>query len=241
MRIALFSDIHSNLQALEAVLADIKDQSVDRLVCLGDIVGYAANPSECLQLVTESGATVVLGNHDQECCREGGLQGYNRLALAGLEYSRTELSSAQKDQLSKTPYHKDEDGYTLVHASLFLPHRFPYVIELMDAAISLERQQQSLCFIGHTHVPKVWHAGEELAELTAKDEVHLPSMGNFLVNVGSVGQPRDRDARACYVIYDAEKAHVTFRRLEYNLEAAQSAIVDAGLPEFLARRLELGR
>ena len=243
MRIAIYSDVHSNLEALKAVVEDIESQRIDLRICLGDTVGYNANPVECLALVKENADIVIKGNHDAACAGEEDLAFFSPLALAGIVYSRQKLSPADVSYLKKLPLRKDRDEATYVHASLFDPDEWDYVLTTDDALLHFSDQTSKLCFCGHTHAPVIWMKppGSPVKMIRSGTGRDLDDESRYLVNVGSVGQNRDGDPRACYVVFDTDARKLTYRRVTYPVEKAQQAVRDAGLPEILAVRLQLGR
>ncbi len=240
MRYAIFGDIHANLEALETVLADAKDQGCTNHVCIGDIVGYNANPVECVEVVREMGCPTVMGNHDEEAIHNTSLEGLNPLAQRAMEWTRAQLGPAERDWLGALKLVRQVRDFTVVHATLDTPGAWTYVVNKFDAMASFSYQFTQLCFYGHTHTPKIYvksdsvnhHEGSEITFETGK---------KYFINVGSVGQPRDGDWRASYAVYDAESHHVEIRRLDYDIQKSQQKIVDAGLPEMLAHRLALGK
>lgn len=242
MKIAIFSDVHSNLPALEAVLRDIDGQKVDARVCLGDTVGYNASPGECLERVRTVSDTVIQGNHDLYSATDEDLSDFNPVARSGVEYSRKNLSPAQKDWLRALPLVKAEGDHVYVHASLYSPEDWIYVSSPLEAILHFREQKTPVAFCGHTHRPVVWYLDNEqpLDTLRPRARMKLDQPGRYLVNVGSVGQVRDGDPRACYVIYEPEKRVLNYRRVEYNIATAQREILAAGLPPFLAMRLQAG-
>ena len=240
MRIALFGDIHANLEALEAVLADAKDQGCTDHVCLGDVVGYNANPAECLEIVKELDCPVVKGNHDEDSGGDHSLESMNPVAAEALVWTRKQLSTEQRDWLRKLRMVRQVEDFTIVHSSLDQPQVWNYVTNKFDAMSSFSYQFTKICFHGHTHVPRVFQRESQIVELGA-DSVIFEDNLKYFVNVGSVGQPRNGDWRACYAIYDIPANTLVFRRIEYDIVKAQKKIIDAGLPEILATRLAEGR
>lgn len=237
--LALFSDVHSNLEALQAVLADMA--GISRRFCLGDTVGYAANPAQCLEIVRGLECPVLMGNHDEAAATDIPLEGMNASAQAGIEFSRRKLTPLQRSWLATLPLALEEAGFQLVHGSLFEP--WEYVIDPEDAWLHFSEQTTPLSFCGHSHRPMVWHlddAGRLSFEL-GKGRIQLPQGGKTLVNVGSVGQPRDHNPDACYVIYDPQARQVEFRRIPYDIEKTRRKILRAKLPQFTAQRLVEGR
>ena len=240
MRIALFGDIHANLEALEAVLTDAAEQGCSDHVCMGDIVGYNADPSACLERVRESDWPVVKGNHDEDASGDHSLDNMNPVAALALRWTRDQLTSEQRDWLRTIRMVHQVEDFTVVHATLDQPQSWNYVTNKFDAMSNFSYQFTNLCFHGHTHVPRIFVRDSRVTEVEASSIVIEPGM-KYFINTGSVGQPRDGDWRACYVIYDIPTKTVTFRRLEYDLATTQEKIRAAGLPEVLAERLAEGR
>lgn len=239
MRFAIFSDIHSNLEALEAVLKDIKGQRITHLFCLGDIVGYAANPSECVEVIRDLECYAIRGNHDEMCIEDHpDMEGYNDMARKGLEYSRKHLSREQKNYLRDLPYSGMFPEYTFVHSCLHHPQSWIYVLSYREAALHFKEQTTAASFCGHTHFPIIFEDGDKLRAYPGITRMELAKDKRYLINVGSVGQPRDGDNRACYGIYEPESRIFEFRRIPYEIEKAQRKIIAAGLPELLAARLK---
>jgi len=240
MRFAIFGDIHANLHALEAVLADAKEQGCTHHVCMGDIVGYNAFPKQCLDIVREMECPVVKGNHDEQASMLGDQDGFNPLAEEAMNWTRDQLTNTDKEWLRTLRLQRQVRDFTIVHATLDTPHKWGYIFNQLDAAASFNYQTTALCFVGHTHTPKAYVRDGSVRTLPL-DVLPLQLGKRYLINVGSVGQPRDGDPRASYVIYDTTKNEITLRRLDYNLEGAQKAILQAGLPTKLAERLAVGR
>lgn len=237
MRYAIFGDIHSNLEAFESVLEDMQGQNVTHTLCIGDIVGYNANPRECLEIVRALGCPVVKGNHDEEAAELSEASHFNDLAQVSMDYTRAHLTSEAKDYLRSLPYHRPIQDFTIVHATLDRPNGWNYVFRTEDAQASFKHQKNNLCFYGHTHVPRVYiDEGGHVSEFSYR-KFKLEQGKKYFINVGSVGQPRDGDWRAAYVIYDAEQHSIELRRLPYDLARAQNKIISAGLPARLAERL----
>lgn len=241
MRFAIFGDIHANLHALQSVMADSKEQNCTHYVCMGDVVGYNAFPQECLDLVRGLECPVVKGNHDEQASMFGFQEGFNALAEEAMNWTRTQLSEEDKEWLRTLRLQRQVRDFTIVHATLDTPHKWGYVFNQLDAAASFSYQHTSLCFIGHTHSPKAYLRDGSVRTLPLDETLQLQPGKKYLVNVGSVGQPRDGDWRSAYCVYDTTKNEITLRRIPYDLPAAQKAILDAGLPTKLAERLAVGR
>lgn len=240
-RYAIFSDIHSNWHALEAVLADAAENGCTHYLCLGDIVGYNAYPAECLERVRGLNCPVVKGNHDEQVSMVASTEGLSELAEEAIRYSKECLNEEQKQWLRELKFQKQIRDFTIVHATLDTPERWGYIFNALDAAGSFSYQHTHLCFIGHTHTPKVFVREEHVRQVTPFTELRLEPGKKYLVNVGSVGQPRDGNWRASYCIYDTPEEVVYLRRVEYDLAGAQEAILAAGLSQRLAQRLAQGR
>jgi len=240
MRIALFGDIHANLEALEAVLADAAQQGVTDYVCLGDVVGYNADPAACLERVKAMGCPTVKGNHDEDASGTHSLDAMNPVAAAALQWTREQLSEEQRQWLRRLRMVRQIEDFTVVHSTLDQPANWNYVTNRFDAMANFSYQFTQVCFHGHTHVPRVYMKSDKVQEVAA-EQVQIEEGAKYFINAGSVGQPRDGDWRAAYVIYDLEKRQVTFRRVEYDIATTQKKILDAGLPEMLAHRIAEGR
>ena len=240
MRFAIFGDIHANLQALEAVLSDARTQHCTHYVCMGDIVGYNANPRECLAIVRELGCPTVKGNHDEQASmiREG--EGFNALAEEAIQWTRAQLTDEDKLWLRELRLQRQVRDFTIVHATLDMPGEWGYVFNDLDAAASFTYQQTSLCFFGHTHWPTAFVHDESVRRIPVGQIILAPGK-KYFINGGSVGQPRDRDWRAAYCILHVDQQMIEQRRVEYDLATAQQKIRDAGLPDRLADRLAVGR
>ena len=241
MRFAIISDIHANLEAFDSVLADARDNECTSFVCLGDVVGYNANPLECVERVRELSCITVKGNHDEQASLVESSRDFNEIAEAAIQWTRDRLPDKGKQWLRDLKLQQQVRGFTIVHATLDAPERWDYVFDNIDAAASFEFQQTAVCFFGHTHVPMAFTRGEDGVQRHQFDKLRIDAGKKYFINVGSVGQPRDGDWRAAYCIYDVEKELVEQRRLKYDVAGAQKKIIDAGLPRLLAERLAIGR
>jgi predicted phosphodiesterase len=240
MRFAVLSDIHSNLEALDAVLADARAQGCTQFVCLGDVVGYNANPSECVQRIRELDCPVVKGNHDEQASIAASTEDFNALAEEAISWTRDHLSVDDKAWLSDLPFTQQVHDFTIVHATLDSPGNWGYVFNDVDAIASFTYQQTALCFFGHTHWPTAF-ADDGRVHRLMSGQITLAPGWKYFLNPGSVGQPRDGDWRAAYFIYDVEHNMVEQRRVRYDLATAQRKVREAGLPGRLADRLTAGR
>jgi diadenosine tetraphosphatase ApaH/serine/threonine PP2A family protein phosphatase len=243
MKYGILGDIHANLDALEKALAAFEAARVQRIVSVGDVVGYGAAPRECIARLREIGASVVKGNHDAACVGELDLAGFNPYARQAVLWTRSQLSPEEQRWLADLPLIEHTDDCMVAHGSPYEPWRFDYVQTVLDADRSLDTMEQAICFVGHTHVPVILlrlHDDPLRTGYTLDTEVDLSEARCALVNVGSVGQPRDEDPRAAYVIFDSESSVVSLRRVAYDIELEARRIRAAGLPDVLAERLFLG-
>jgi len=242
VKFAVFSDVHGNLEALEAVLADIAAERVQEMICLGDIVGYGPNPAECIEMIRCLGCAVVMGNHDEACVEPEKEADLNEYARAGIAFARRQLSDAQTTWLRNRPLRLDFEDFTAIHASLDDAEEWQYIFSPADARRHFLFQEKPLCFCGHTHRPGVWtQEGRKIRGSAPTGNVTYPLGARTLINVGSVGQPRNMRPEACYAIYNRAAHSVAFRFIPYNLKETQWKIFAAGLPRFLAQRLAVGR
>jgi diadenosine tetraphosphatase ApaH/serine/threonine PP2A family protein phosphatase len=219
VRYAILSDVHGNLESLRAVLADAREQ-VDAVLCLGDIVGYGADPQACIELIAERSMAVVGGNHEHAVAGLMSLQWFNPYARAAAEWTRQRL----------------------VHASPARPEEWEYLVTAEDGYTAFPAFVTRLCFVGHSHLPGMWVQGSwGRAHDPTVAEITVEPGCRYIVNVGSVGQPRDHDARAAWALWDVDARRVSLRRVAYDVGAAQAKIRAAGLPRYLADRLAAGR
>ena len=240
MRYAVIADIHANLEALEVVLADTKEQKCTHYCCVGDVVGYNANPKECLDTIRTMGMPVVKGNHDEYCSSEEELEGFNPHAAEAVNWTRKQLSKEDRQWLRDLKYVRLVASFSMVHSTLDGPQRWGYVFDRLAAAASFTYQNTSVCFFGHTHVPVAFVRDNQVRGGTYS-KFRVEPGKKYFVNVGAVGQPRDGNPKAGYVVYDLDEGSIELRRLDYDIPKAQKKIVEAGLPQRLADRLALGK
>jgi predicted phosphodiesterase len=240
MRYAVIADIHANLEALEVVLADTKEQKCTHYCCVGDVVGYNANPKECLEIIRSMGMPVVKGNHDEYCSTEEDLEGFNPHAREAVNWTRKQLSREDRQWLHDLKYVRLVASFSMVHATLDGPQRWGYVFDKLAAAASFTYQNTAVCFFGHTHVP-VAFVRDSIVRGGTYSKFRVEPGKKYFVNVGAVGQPRDGNPKAGYVLYDLNEGSIELRRLDYDIPKAQRKIVEAGLPQRLADRLALGK
>lgn len=236
MRILVVADVHSNLEAFQAVIAAAGD--FDSVWCLGDIVGYGPDPSACIRLLHSCPHLAVAGNHDIAAAAGTGLEEFNPYAAAAARWTAGRLTAEEKVWLLGQPQVMEEGDFTLVHGSLRAP-LWDYLFAEPEAAAQLAAQRTAYSLVGHTHVPVLFTEG---GMLRPKDgETVALGGGRFVANPGSVGQPRDGDARAAYAVIDTRAGQLTFHRVAYDYALTQAKMKAAGLPALLAERLALGR
>lgn len=243
MRYAILGDIHANLAALEAVLAAVDAEGIEQILQVGDVVGYGAAPKEVIEVLRERNAVVVKGNHDAACVGELDARFFNRDARAGVRFTEGQLGRVEIQWLKDLPLVAQTEHCSMAHGTLHRPERFEYVQSVADAEPSLDMMEHPACFVGHTHVPvTIMRMVDDphRTSYTIESGVDLAESSVALVNVGSVGQPRDDDPRAAYAIYDSETKRVDMFRIDYDIEREADRITRAGLPKMLADRLFLG-
>ena len=246
MKIAILSDIHANLEAFRAVLEDMRAMDCARAFCCGDVVGYGGNPNECCQLVREHRIQPVRGNHDEAVALDFPLlvERFNPAAATSVRWSREHTTVENREWLSKLPlvHVEPEFGFTLCHSTLAEPSNWAYLTTPAMAAAAMACMKTDVCFIGHSHAGAVFFKESDgHVSMLPPCPVRLSKRERYVINVGSVGQPRDYDNRASYFIYDFAEGLITPRRVKYSVAAAQEKIRKAGLPESLASRLAFGQ
>jgi diadenosine tetraphosphatase ApaH/serine/threonine PP2A family protein phosphatase len=243
MRYLVLSDIHANLPALEAVLQDAPP--FDRIWCIGDVIGYGPDPSECVELLREYEHDCIAGNHDWATLGRLDSDDFNPDARRALEWTRTHLDGAGRAYLEQLPTSLTFDDFTLVHGSPRQPV-WEYILYAGVAASNFEYFNTPYCFVGHTHAPAIFEETHENGFVSAitflpmyDDPIDLPA-NRLIINPGSVGQPRDSDPRSSYLILDTDARTILYRRVEYPVEKTQQRMYQLGLPMRLAARLSNG-
>jgi len=240
MKYAVIADIHGNLEAFQVVLEDARAQKCTHYCCVGDVVGYNANPKECLDIVRQMGMPCVRGNHDEYCSSEEELDGFNPAAADAVLWTRRQITPEDKQWLRDLKLIRVVASFSLVHATLDQPHRWAYVFDKLMAAASFTYQNTSVCFFGHTHVPTAF-VRDAVVRGGTYSKFRVEPGRKYFVNVSSVGQPRDGNPKCGYVVYDLDEGSIELRRLDYDIPAAQAKIRAAGLPARLADRLAHGK
>jgi predicted phosphodiesterase len=237
MRIGILSDIHSNLEALQTAVSFLHKKQIDRYIFLGDSVGYGANPNECLEIISGTEGRSVLGNHERALYDDQLLAAFSGPAREAILWTRRNLEPRWERFLKEMPYLIVEPDFTIAHGCIEGPENFEYLFYFEDAAPSLDKLQTPLGFVGHTHVPQMFRKHERNAVYLRAGDYALDGRETYLLNPGSVGQPRDQDVRLSCGILDTETHCFSLVRLAYDNRLAARKIIDAGLPEYLGRRL----
>jgi diadenosine tetraphosphatase ApaH/serine/threonine PP2A family protein phosphatase len=241
VRFGILGDIHGNLEALDVAIAFLRRRGVDQFLQVGDVVGYGADPRPCIHRLHEIGAIVIAGNHDWAVIGKLDTAYFNPYARLAVEWTRAILSRAEMHFLETLPLQCDiGDELTLVHATMDQPDSFSYILTYQDAHRSLQALRTPVCFMGHSHIPMSFLLGEQLVHTNA-EKLQLAPFPRALVNVGSIGQPRDDDPRTAFALYDSVTREYVLFREAYDWRATAAKIRAAGLPAALAERLALGR
>ena len=242
MRIGIFSDVHGNLEALDVVLNALKDERVDRYFFVGDLVGYGPNPNECIEKIASVSNLTAAGNHDYASTDQLSTDCFNDYARKAIEWTRSVLSSTSVSILTSLPLILVEEGITLVHATLEAPAEWDYIFGYADARRSFDKLTTPICFIGHSHVPVVY-IQDEAGEISIKNitDVSMEANNKYIINVGSVGQPRDGDPRASYGVLDKDEGRFLLKRLPYPVDVVQEKMRQENLPKYLIERLSVGQ
>lgn len=241
MRYGIFSDVHSNLEALDRVLSAYAQESIDRYFCAGDVVGYAANPNECLDKVVGLGCVIVAGNHDWASAGNIASDNFNSEAKKAVQWTRENLFDQGKKILSALKPVSVNQDFILVHGSFNDPERFYYMLNAFIAKKTFDLMDKQVCFLGHSHVPGAFILHPEgIIEYRESALIRIEEQNKYIINVGSVGQPRDGNPQAAYCVYDTQARSIETKRVSYDINAAKDKIVKAGLPLSLGNRLLLG-
>lgn len=247
MKILLMADIHGNLEALEACLMEVEKEPIERFNVLGDIVGYMANPNECVEAVKLMDC--IAGNHDAATFDDQELKQFNPFAYKALLWTREHLEPENLEFLKSLPSYRIycDEGYTIAHGSIIDP--FMYIEYTSQVALNSKFMPTNVMFVGHTHKPVVWHISSkkgvlghplnriEETEIKYDTEMHLKREDKYIINIGSVGQPRDSNPKGCCLIYDSDNYCIKFKRFDYMVDKTIQKIISNKLPDFLHKRL----
>jgi len=241
MRYAILSDVHANLEALEAVLEDVDQRKIEDILFLGDAVGYGPNPNECVERLVNRCKILLAGNHDWGVLGLTDIKYFNEYARGAIEWTRDALTEKNRKTLESFPVQKgiNKEDILLVHSTPKEPEGWHYLLTLWDAEINFQYFDNKFCFLGHSHYPFIIERLPSGELVTYKEAVSTGKTKRYITNVGSIGQPRDGDPRACYAIVDDEKMEII--RISYDIETVQKKMRKEGLPLLLIERLSVGR
>ncbi len=241
MRYAIISDIHGNLEAFEACLADMVCRQVDKLFFLGDIVGYGPDPNACIELLHDKADVWLAGNHDYAVLGLTDVAHFNPVAAAAVQWTKRAIKPEYRDYLKQCEVITVVDDMCLAHATPYEPEAWHYMFTLKDAELNFKHFDTRLCFVGHSHAPVIIGQDREGDCYIHQDRIlNLEESHRYIINEGSIGQPRDGDPDSCYAVYDSEKKQVELIRIAYDIAKVQQKIIAAGLPSRLAERLAVG-
>jgi len=240
MKYAILGDIHANLEALQAVLGDAQNEKITHYACVGDVVGYAANPRECMDAIRKLDCPIVKGNHDEYASVDDDCVNFRPMAADAIRWTRKQLTDEERQWLRDLKFVRFVETFTIVHATLDMPQKWGYVMDKLAAASSFSYQSTQVCFYGHTHQPCVF-IRDGVIRGGQFEKVRVEPGKKYFINVGSIGQPRDGNPLAAYAIYDMVSGVITLKRLSYDIKKTQEKIYAAGLPEKCATRLEIGK
>ena len=241
MRYGIFSDIHSNLEALEAVLEAYQTERIDKYLCIGDVVGYGADPQTCIDKVNSVAMITVAGNHDWAVVDLFPTDDFNPVAKKAVFWTKKHLEENGKVFLQSLELIYVIENFVLVHGSLDNPQNFNYLTNVYDCDATFQLLKSSVCFVGHTHVPVVFIQDKQgKSHYQDVDTIEIETENKYIINVGSVGQPRDSIPQAAYCVFDTQTRQVQIKRVKYDVFKARRKIIEAGLPSFLADRLLTG-
>jgi predicted phosphodiesterase len=240
MRYAILSDVHSNLEAIEAVLDDIHERAIRDILFIGDAVGYGPNPNECIELLQDRCKVLIAGNHDRASVGLTDIRYFNEYARHAVEWTRDVLTEKNRDALTAflIMFEESTNDMMLVHSTPKDPEDWHYILTLWDAEINFHHFTNRFCFIGHSHQPFILEKAPSGELITYRDKTGIKEGSRYLVNAGSVGQPRDGDPRAGYALIDDRKIEII--RISYNIKSVQEKMRREKLPETLIERLSTG-
>jgi predicted phosphodiesterase len=238
VKVVILSDIHSNLAALLKALQYIENLKPDKIVCLGDIVGYGPRPNECVELIQQKCQVSLMGNHDHAVLGLTDTYHFNQYAREAINWTRRALTIQNKAYLENLTFTHHENDILYVHSTPLHPEEWHYILSEYEARQYFSQIKQRLCFVGHSHIPVVFSSADQPV---FDEELDLSDKNkHYIINVGSIGQPRDGDPRLCFVIYDTDSGKLNYIRLSYPIQETYDEILENKLPAFLAMRLFAG-
>jgi predicted phosphodiesterase len=238
MKLAVISDIHANLEALETCLEKVKKLKADKIICLGDLVDYCAEPNECVELIQKYADVNIIGNHDEAQFNYELAKGFNEYAYISSVHTRSVIKSEYIEYFKTLPYAYSFENILFVHGSPANPSYYDYVLSPAAAILNFKYFKENVCFIGHSHRPVIFEKNDEGVNII--EPKHVTGNKKYIINVGSVGQPRDGDPRLSFGIIDTETYNYQNVKVEYQAEIASQKILNEGLPVFLAERILKG-
>lgn len=242
MRYGIFADIHSNLEALDEVIKAYKKEAIDKYLCVGDVIGYASNPKECIEKTKALTVIAVAGNHDWAVVDLFPVDYFNPVAREAIFWTKRNLDEQGRYFLESLKLIYKNEDLTLVHGTLDAPQEFHYMTDTYIAENSFRLLETNICFIGHSHAGGIFIKGkDDQMYYQEADSIKIKNENRYIINVGSVGQPRDGNPYASYCIYDTEEKEIQIKRINYDIQTARRKIIEAGLPRFLGDRLVMGR
>ncbi|MFA6078863.1 MAG: metallophosphoesterase family protein [Candidatus Omnitrophota bacterium] len=242
MRYGVISDIHSNYEAFRAAVDALSKERIDAYLCLGDVIGYGADPHACLKLLQElKPKALVAGNHEWAVLGLTDISLFNADAREAVLWTRKVLTAEELEFLKTFELVHETRKFVLTHGTLDSPSEFGYMLSDADARRTMSLMKVPLCFVGHSHVGSIFYSKADKVKYFAGKSIEMEDRSKYVVNSGSIGQPRDFDPKASYVVYDDEKRTIELKRVKYDIKAAQEKILKVGLPDFLAYRLSTGR
>lgn len=239
MKYGFFSDVHGNLEALQAVLKSMERNGVEQIFFLGDAVGYGPDPNECAAIIDGIAGVKLAGNHDHAVLGKTDITNFNDRAKKAIEWTRKNITVETRKILEKFQLTYQFSDFFLVHSTPNNPEEWDYILDFFSALDAFSNFTQQICLIGHSHSPLCWKDEDGVSSIIGT-QFKIRTGVRYIINVGSVGQPRDGDNRACYVIYDDETRQITFKRVVYDFTITQEKMRKAGLPDRLIERLALG-
>lgn len=242
MKYGFFSDVHANLEALKACIIDFRAEKLDKVFFIGDAVGYGPYPDECVKLINDIAEIKLMGNHDYAALGLMETDFFNQYAAESMGWTKSSISRKTIEIMSDFELLYVMDNMLLVHSSPREPELWHYILDMDDATESFDYFKEKICLLGHTHRPYIVYKENTGETLLSKQAEEIVADGRrYLVNIGSVGQPRDGDPRSCYLIFDTEAGSIKHKRVSYNIKATQKDMAKIGLPEYLIERLAVGR
>ncbi len=242
MKYAFFSDVHANFEALKAFAIDLQNERIDKVFFLGDAVGYGPNPNECVEMIDRIAHVKLIGNHDYAALGLMETEYFNQYAAEAMSWTRNSLSKETIAILSKFQISHTFDNILIVHSSPREPEMWHYILGMTDVEENFKHFTQKICLVGHTHRPFIVSIDSKgNCIISNKPEEKILPGRRYLINIGSLGQPRDGDPRSCYVIYDTKTQIIRHKRVAYDYDATQKRMAALGMPEYLIERLAVGR